>query len=120
MMQSSTSYKRGDIVLVPFPFTDLTDVRQRSAVVVSADWFSTARPAVVLSAITSQAPTELDRDEIRIAGNGLPSSGLPPASMIRTGKLFSIDKAIIRRSMGALQTHLISDLNNKLKDVIGL
>jgi mRNA interferase MazF len=34
-MPSTTAYKFGDVVLVPFPFTDQTATKKRPAVVVS-------------------------------------------------------------------------------------
>src|SRR5437667_12736522 len=119
-MPSTTDYKRGDIVLVPFPFTDLTDVRQRPAVVLSADWFNEARPDIVLAAITSQVPAELDRDEVRIAEENLEVTGLPRVSMIRTGKLFTIDKTLIRRSMGVLPDELLGELDDLIREVLAL
>src|SRR6266481_4693678 len=53
-MPSTTRYKRGDIVLVPFPFTDLSSSKRRPALVVSPDWFNSSNQDLVLVAITSQ------------------------------------------------------------------
>ena len=47
-------YEFGDVVLVPFPFTNLTTSKQRPAVIVSSVDYASARPDVVLMAITSQ------------------------------------------------------------------
>jgi len=58
-MPSTISYKRGDVVLVPFPFTDLSTAKQRPALVVPADWFNEIRRDRVLVAITSQIPATL-------------------------------------------------------------
>ena len=44
----------GDIVLVPFPFTDQTASKTRPAVVVSADAYHQQRPDVILIAVPSQ------------------------------------------------------------------
>jgi mRNA-degrading endonuclease toxin of MazEF toxin-antitoxin module len=48
------SSKFGDVVLVPFPFTDQTTSRKRPAVVVSSSDYSLHRPDVILMAVTSQ------------------------------------------------------------------
>src|SRR5256885_13254971 len=53
-MPSTTRYKRGDIVLVPFPFTDLSSSKRRPALVVSPDWFNSSNQDLVLVGITSQ------------------------------------------------------------------
>jgi mRNA interferase MazF len=49
-----TSYDFGDIVLVPFPFTDQSGIKKRPAVVVSSAAYNTARLDLILMAVTSQ------------------------------------------------------------------
>jgi len=53
-MPSTTRYRRGDIVLVSFPFTDLSSSKRRPALVVSPDAFNQTMQDLVLAAITSQ------------------------------------------------------------------
>jgi len=49
-----TDFEFGDIVLVPFPFTDQTSSKNRPAVVVSSSTYHCNRPDIVILAITSQ------------------------------------------------------------------
>lgn len=53
-MPSDVVLAFGDVVLVPFPFTDHSASKQRPAVVVSTARYNTARPDIILMAITSQ------------------------------------------------------------------
>ena len=48
------AYGFGDVVLVPFPFTDQSGVKKRPAVVVSSAAYNEARRDVVIMAVTSQ------------------------------------------------------------------
>ena len=47
-MPNTTAYSFGDVVLVPFPFTDQTASKKRPAVVVSADTYHQRRPDVIV------------------------------------------------------------------------
>jgi mRNA interferase MazF len=49
-----TDYDFGDVVLVPFPFTDQTTTKKRPAVVVSSAAYNSERPDIVLIAVTSR------------------------------------------------------------------
>ncbi len=45
--------QRGDVVLVPFPFSDLSATKVRPSVVVSSSLYHTTEPDLILAAITS-------------------------------------------------------------------
>jgi len=49
-----TTYRFGDIILVPFPFTDQTTTKKRPAVVVSSEEYNSGRPDLIIMAITSR------------------------------------------------------------------
>ncbi len=75
---------------MPFPFTDLSAIKQRPALVLSPDRSNKVRPDLVVAAITSQIPTTLGDDEVLLSGNGLKETGLPKPSMIKLSKIFTI------------------------------
>jgi len=49
-----TGYEFGDVVLIPFPFTDQTAAKKRPAVVVSSTAYHRSRPDLILMAVTSR------------------------------------------------------------------
>ena len=61
-----TAYSFGDVILVPFPFTDQSQAKQRTAVVVSSSRYNAERPDLVLVAITSQVRTPSGFGEILV------------------------------------------------------
>ena len=82
-MPPTTTYRRGDVVLVPFPFTDFQTTKQRPAVVVSPDALNQTRADLVLAAITSQQPPRLAADEFEIPPGELAAWGLVKPSFVK-------------------------------------
>ena len=56
MTPSMTSSEFGDIILVPFPFTDQSRAKKRPAVVISSSAYNTERPDLIIMAVTSHKP----------------------------------------------------------------
>jgi mRNA interferase MazF len=52
-MPSTTSFKKWEVILVPFPFTDLSSVKRRPAIIVSPDSCNAGND-VVIAYLTSQ------------------------------------------------------------------
>ena len=53
-MRPTTGYSFGDVVLVPFPFTDHSGLKKRPAAIVSPTAYHAQRRDLVIMAITSQ------------------------------------------------------------------
>ena len=101
-MPSTTHFRRGDVVLVPFPFTDLSTTKQRPGLVISSDAFNASSADVVLLAITSQIPIRLSPDEFLIPNDELTACGLPKPSLVRLMKVFTLHQRLVIKRRGGL------------------
>ena len=89
----------GDVVLVPFPFTDQSTTKQRPAVIVSSIAYARARPDVALMAITSQVRSPLAFAECVLADWQVAS--LLKASVLKP-LLATLEQSLIIRQLGSL------------------
>ncbi|MCB9154618.1 MAG: type II toxin-antitoxin system PemK/MazF family toxin [Caldilineae bacterium] len=97
-----TSFRQGDIVLVPFPFTDEDTTKKRPAVVLSGAWFNNSSEEIILGYVTSNVPPVLDQDMVIIKGSEVKSAGLVKVSVAKAGKIFTIKQDRIIKKMGKL------------------
>ena len=97
---------KGDIVLVPFPFTDLTGNKNRPAVILNV-----SEEDVLVCFITTQVKWKTEYD-IFVKPTVL--NGLKKPSVIRLNKLTTLDKELILGRLGVLDNHYIGLLNKNL------
>lgn len=88
--------KAGDVVVMRFPFSDLTDVKPRPAVVLSV----LDRGDLIACQITSQA--NLRPEQVRLDPAGFVRGSLPVVSYALPGKLFTAHHSIVGRTVGRL------------------
>jgi mRNA interferase MazF len=111
-----TPYKFGQIVLVPFPFTDQTGIKRRPAVVVSSDVYNSAHIDVVLMAVTSQTAGKLRQDEVEI--DDWRGAGLLKESRIKP--IFTtIAGGLVLRSLGTLTESDRNVLKTAISGILG-
>lgn len=94
-----TGYEFGDIVLVPFPFTDQSATKRRPAVVISSSAYHRVRPDLIIMAITSQPPTAGALGEVVIGD--WREAGLLKPSVLKP-VLTTIDTALLVKKLGRL------------------
>ncbi|HEY9582797.1 MAG TPA: type II toxin-antitoxin system PemK/MazF family toxin [Candidatus Paceibacterota bacterium] len=108
-------YKKGTVVLVPFPFTDLSGSKVRPAVIISS---GIKGDDVVVAFVSSQ--DNLEKDPFSISLEQSIINGLKTRSIIRCSKLATLDKKIILGELGVLEPANIKLLNKKLKQLFDL
>ena len=115
-MPNTIGSKFGDVVLVPFPFTDQTTAKRRPAVVVSSDAYHRERPDVIVVAVTSRTGRPAGIGDVLIMG--WREAGLLKASLIKP--IFTtVEQTLILRKLGALQQEEVAALRKALQEVLG-
>ena len=119
-MPSTTTYERGQVVVVAVPFSDRSGVKARPALVVSTAAFHASLPDLLVCPISSQARF------FRRPGNGdwplrsWKTVGLRHPSTVRVAKLLAVDKGIINRALGRLEVLDLDGVGNELRRALGL
>ena len=116
MMVPSSTHAFGDIVLVPFPFTDQTASKNRPAVVVSSEAYNKQRLDLIVIAVTSQIRPSSALGEIEIVE--WQKAGLLKPSVIKP-VIATLEKSLVRKRLGTLAEKDIKSLRAALALILG-
>ena len=106
------------MVLVPFPFTDLSGRKRRPALVVSPEDFD--REDLILCAITSQLPETPSAWEVPLGASDMAEGDLPKQSIIKTGKLFTMHERLVATRFGAVKDQKLQEVLVALRGLFTL
>ena len=102
----------GSVVLIRFPFSDLSRSKLRPAVVIAevdhGDW--------ILCQVTSQPYS--DSQAIEISDESFQQGSLQRVSYVRPGKLFTAHSTLIRRRVSQLKSEVLKQIVEKIKKLI--
>lgn len=114
------TYQQGDIVIVPFPFTNLSGTKVRPAIVVSN---STVHPTgdVIIAQITGQnissSPLAFKLTNAEVTLPFKPKGGdTNPTMYVYCKKLVTIDSALIYKKITEIQSTHLAPLINTVTD----
>lgn len=110
-----TNYKFGDVVLIPFPFSSLSQYKKRPAVIISSAYYQQARQDCVLMAITSQIRGSLAYAEANV--NAWQEAGLLKPSIFKP-LIFTLEQTDILLKLGTLTTADQQMLYNVIQQII--
>lgn len=114
-MPPTMRYSFGDIVLVPFPFTDQSTSKKRPAVV-SSNAYHQARPDLVIMAVTSQLRPTTHFGEVMV--QDWQAAGLLKPSAIKP-VITTIEQSLVIRAMGKLAPDDGAALRRTIASIFG-
>jgi mRNA interferase MazF len=111
-----TGFKKGDVVLVNFIFSDETGVKHRPALVISSDTYQAGRQEIIIAAITSRT------DRLLVGDSSLSdwqSAGLLFPS-VATGIFRTVKQSMVVRKLGAITAVDMQLMEDQIKVALGL
>ena len=104
--------QKGDIILIIFPFTDLSGNKLRPAFVLA----ETPADITVLF-ITTQLKWQENTDIILLPDN---NNGIKKQSLLRISKIATLDKTLVKGRLGFINPMIHNEINEKLKAYLQL
>lgn len=102
------AFVKGDVVVVPFPFSDLTNTKRRPALVIA----ELTRNDLILCLITSQ--TTNDSYTTLIEDDDFETGGLSQTSYVKSNRVFTANEQIIAYKAGTLTLEKTNEVVAKL------
>ncbi|MBI4850767.1 MAG: type II toxin-antitoxin system PemK/MazF family toxin [Acidobacteria bacterium] len=103
---------KGDVVIIPFPFSDLTSVKKRPALVVA----TMLGDDIILAQITSKAVS--DSYSIEVSSSDFSTGSLNQDSLVRPNRIFTADSNIVSYKAGFLKPYKLQEVINKIIDIL--
>jgi mRNA interferase MazF len=110
-------YKFGTIVLIPFPFTDLSSAKLRPAIILSKN--NNNNSDVIVAFISTKITYNSTSIHIQKNTSLLTTSGLKKASEIRLDKIATLNKNIILGELGNLPSQFLEKHKQQFYSVFG-
>lgn len=111
-----TGFEFGDVVLVPFPFTDQSAVKKRPAVVISSEAYHQERPDLIIMAITSQVKPAQTVGEAMV--QDWQGAGLLKPSVIKP-VITTIERGLVIHQLGQLKEDDQAALSRSIGQILG-
>ena len=110
------TFKQREIVLVPFPFSDLTQIKKRPVLIISNDSYNELFEDVLVCIITSKHYE--DNYSVNLENDDLEFGVLPEPSTIKAHKIFSVHKTKIIKKFSSIKPSLYKKVFDRIKNLV--
>lgn len=110
------TYEAGDIVLVPFPFTDLRTVKRRPVLVLSRREFNARSQDFIVCGITSNLGNAAH--SVLIDRHDLVRGRIPGPCRVKVGKTATILQSLAVRTLGRVKPEVLALVRKELLSIL--
>ena len=115
-MTAGTNIEQRSVILVPFPFTDLSGAKKRPALVISSTEFNRKNEDIICCLITSNL--EDTHHSININNKDMEDGFLEFESKIKSYRMFTVHKKLVYKQLGKLNSIKSKLAVSELKEII--
>ena len=92
------TYEQGEIVLIPYPFSDLSNIKQRPVLILSNNSYNSKTEDIIVCGITSNIKES--EYSVLLNNKDLIEGNLPIKSRIKADKLFTLKNSLVKKKIG--------------------
>src|SRR3989339_589164 len=96
-----TQFKQGEILIVPFPFSNLNSIKQRPVLVLSKNNYNRISNDIIVCGITSNL-----------------NDKIPLKSRIKVDKLFTLEKKLVKKKIGLVNVNILTQVKKEIEKLI--
>lgn len=109
-------YRQGEIVVVPFPFSDLSSIKQRPVLILSKNVDNESSEDVITCGITSNLKDS--KHSVLFDNKNLVEGGVPRLSRIKVDKLFTISQNIVNKKVGRINKETFEKVKSEFVKLV--
>lgn len=102
-------FSQGDIIIVPFPFSNLSGLKQRPVLILSNNHDNSMSDDIITCGITSNLKDS--KHSVLIDNIDLEEGIIPLKSRIKVDKLFTLEKSIIRKKIAKINKNSLNKVS---------
>ena len=115
-MKSGILFEQGEIIIVPFPFSDLSTIKQRPVLILSKNEYNNQTGDIITCGITSNIKDT--QCSILLESNNLKEGVIPSISRIKVDKLFTIDKNLVKKKLAMIDLSTFEKVKQEFSKLI--
>lgn len=115
-MPPGTTFEQGDVVLLPFPFSDLTSAKQRPVLVLSKAAYNKGSQDFLVCAITSNLTNAAH--SVYVEDADMAEGKLPKPSRVKVDKVFTASQTLARKKVGRVSAEVIAQVRRELLAIL--